>query len=140
MHDIPLELIRSSDQNARKSFSSTVIFERAESLRNHGQIEAAIVHPIEQDLAGHLFELIEGELRLRAFRTIDGATTIRCEVQEVDNEEDAHTRMFYHAREQHGVESDRTGRGLGASKAFDRADRRAARGEVRQDGSRTLDP
>lgn len=88
-HEIPLELICASPDNARKTFSDASIAEMCESLIVMGQIEAAQVRAMDGLMESGRFELIGGERRFRAIQKL-GWPAIRCEVKTVESVSQAH--------------------------------------------------
>lgn len=80
-HLIPLELIRESDENARKVFDDANLLSLAQSFAaTDGQpFEACIVRPMREGA----FELIEGARRFRAMQLLvspDEVRTLKCVV------------------------------------------------------------
>lgn len=80
LHELPLEAVCSRPDQPRRHFDPEAIQRLAESIRSHGQVVPALVRP---NASG--YELVHGERRWRACR-IAGITTIRAEVQEMDDE------------------------------------------------------
>ncbi len=71
MLDIPLSAIKPSPKQARRSFDKAALQSLADSIRDHGLLQAVVVRPI-----GGAFELIAGERRWRAAQ-LAGLETIR---------------------------------------------------------------
>lgn len=82
--EIPVEQIRPNPQQPRASFDAESIAELAQSIRTVGLIQPLIVR---RDGAGG-YELVAGERRLRALKSI-GAQTASCIVQDMVQEKSA---------------------------------------------------
>jgi ParB family chromosome partitioning protein len=61
---VPIDRIRRSELNPRKTFSETELDELASSIREKGLIQPLIVRPA--DASGHSYEIVAGERRWRA--------------------------------------------------------------------------
>jgi len=80
--NLSLELILPSEMNPRKNFDPTYIEELAKSMKRDGQWDPIIVRKNN----GGMYELIAGECRLRAAKSI-GLKSLRARVLETTDEE-----------------------------------------------------
>lgn len=76
---IPIDKIVVSKDNPRQSFDEEGLRRLGESIKEHGQLQAAIVRP-----KGSQYELVVGERRLRACALV-GINEVEAEVREVDD-------------------------------------------------------
>jgi ParB family transcriptional regulator, chromosome partitioning protein len=82
-HEIKLDLIDPDPEQPRKVFATSVIQERANSLKKNGQLTAIIVIP----QSNGRYKLFEGELRWRAQKQL-GKETIRAVFLQSDDRRD----------------------------------------------------
>jgi len=75
--DIPLERIRESKTNPRRTFDETKLMELAANIKLHGVLQPILVRPLPDGEAG-FYELVAGARRYRASRLAERETiTIR---------------------------------------------------------------
>ena len=65
VQDIPLEKIRESKTNPRRSFDEAKLAELADNIRVHGVLQPVLVRPLPGDAQG-TYELVAGARRFRA--------------------------------------------------------------------------
>jgi ParB/RepB/Spo0J family partition protein len=65
---VPLDKIRPSPTNPRKTFNEKSLADLAQSIRTHGVLQAPVVRPDPADAKAGFVELVCGERRLRAAR------------------------------------------------------------------------
>lgn len=65
IQDIPLEKIRESSSNPRRTFVETQLRELAENIQLHGVLQPIVVRPAPDGTDG-MYELVAGARRLRA--------------------------------------------------------------------------
>jgi len=64
---VPIESIRASANNPRRSFLENELSELAASIREHGLVQPILVRPAHgEDLGGAIYEIVAGERRWRA--------------------------------------------------------------------------
>jgi ParB family chromosome partitioning protein len=83
--DIPLDRIRESKTNPRRTFDETKLAELADNIRQHGVLQPVLVRPLPDGENG-LFELVAGARRYRASK-IAGRETISASVRELTDAE-----------------------------------------------------
>lgn len=81
VRDLPLERIRPNPRQPRTEFNPEALAELADSIRAQGVLQPVLVRP-----AGDGYELVAGERRFRASRSI-GLSTIPAIVRSVSDEE-----------------------------------------------------
>lgn len=89
-YEMPIELVRSSPDNARKTFDPVKLQALAAQIAAEGQMTPALVHPFATG-DGALFQLFAGERRLRALK-LNGATTISVKVSSLASLAEAHRK------------------------------------------------
>src|SRR5271170_2385938 len=85
VQDLPLDRIRESKTNPRRTFDETKLAELAGNIRQHGVLQPVLVRPLPGGEDG-LFELVAGARRYRASR-IAGRETIPACVRELTDTE-----------------------------------------------------
>jgi ParB family chromosome partitioning protein len=81
VREIPLDNICESKTNPRREFDETKLAELAESIRQHGVLQAVVVRP-RPDSAADGYELVAGTRRYRASKLI-GRETIPANIREL---------------------------------------------------------
>jgi ParB family chromosome partitioning protein len=81
VQDIPLNRIRESKTNPRRTFDEAKLAELARNIRQHGVLQPILVRPLPGGESG-FFELVAGARRYRASR-IAGRETIPASVREL---------------------------------------------------------
>jgi len=83
--DIPLERIRESKTNPRRTFDETKLAELAANIKLHGVLQPVLVRPLPDGEAG-LYELVAGARRYRASKLAE-RETISASVRELSDAE-----------------------------------------------------
>ena len=84
---LPVEKIRPNPNNPRTYFDEGELKEMAASIAEKGLLQPVIVRRILDPESAYMFELIMGEMRLRAHRDILKLPTIKAIVREVTDED-----------------------------------------------------
>jgi ParB family chromosome partitioning protein len=85
VEDIPLDQIRQNPYQPRRTFDAGSEKELAASIKEHGLLQPIVVRRLT-DSSQHPYELVSGERRLRAFRSL-GKNTIPAIVRAVNDTE-----------------------------------------------------
>jgi ParB family chromosome partitioning protein len=85
MQDIPLERIRESKTNPRRTFDETKLAELAANIILHGVLQPVLVRPLPDGEAG-VYELVAGARRYRASK-LAKRETIPASVRELTDTE-----------------------------------------------------
>ena len=85
VEDIPVDKIRQNPYQPRRTFDAGSEKELAASIQEHGLLQPIVVRRLT-DSGEHLYELVSGERRLRAFRSL-GKNTIPAIVRTVNDTE-----------------------------------------------------
>jgi len=81
VREIPLDKICESKTNPRREFDDTKLAELAESIRQHGVLQAVVVRPRLENSA-EVYELVAGTRRYRASKLV-GRETIPANIREL---------------------------------------------------------
>ena len=81
MREIPLDKICESKTNPRREFDETKLTELAESIRQHGVLQAVVVRPRSEN-SEDVYELVAGTRRYRASKLV-GRETIPANIREL---------------------------------------------------------
>ena len=81
VREIPLDKICESKTNPRREFDETKLAELAESIRQHGVLQAVVVRP-HSERAADVYELVAGTRRYRASKLV-GRETIPANIREL---------------------------------------------------------
>jgi ParB family transcriptional regulator, chromosome partitioning protein len=83
VREIPLDKICESKTNPRREFDETKLAELAESIRQHGVLQAVVVRP-RQENSEDVYELVAGTRRYRASKLV-GRETIPANIRELSD-------------------------------------------------------
>lgn len=88
--DLPIDEIRPSSRNARKTFAEEDLQQLADSIRDHGLLEPVVVRWVESERVGDVsigahYELIAGERRWRASKLAGQETILARVLTNVDD-------------------------------------------------------
>jgi len=75
VREIPLDKICESKTNPRRDFDETKLAELADSIRQHGVLQAVVVRP-HSETAPDVYELVAGTRRYRAAKLVGRETTL----------------------------------------------------------------
>lgn len=92
VQDIPLEKIRESTNNPRRSFDEGRLREFADNIKLHGVLQAILVRPSPDGVDG-LYELVAGARRFRASK-LAGKDTIPASVRKLTDAEAHEIRLI----------------------------------------------
>ncbi|MBX3356561.1 MAG: ParB/RepB/Spo0J family partition protein [Phycisphaeraceae bacterium] len=88
VQDLDIDSIVPNPNQPRDTFEQASIAELAESIKSAGLIQPIVVRPVESEDGRPRYELIAGERRLRAFRSL-GRSRIPAIVRQVSTQESA---------------------------------------------------
>jgi ParB-like chromosome segregation protein Spo0J len=75
VREIPLDKIHESKTNPRREFDEAKLAELADSIRQHGVLQAIVVRP-RPESEGDVYELVAGTRRYRASKLVGRETTL----------------------------------------------------------------
>lgn len=87
--ELPLDSVIADPNQPRKAFDAPSLVELAESIKKQGLLQPILVRPID----GNKFQLVCGERRLRACKSLD-LKTIKAEIRKLTNDEVAEIQLI----------------------------------------------